>query len=235
MSAIGSSGESLSVERAVDRAAVARFLVPAHVHERGLGVEALAVGRRADLEVEVDLVLAARSRSARRACPCTSASAKPMRSKRACTWSPSTSIATPPIFFGSPYVSRPPIVACSVVIGMNSAYSPSTVPCRARTPNQPAPNTGMPVPMSTVAKRMRASGSDGSSGGGSTAGSRRDRSPRRRSPRSTRSSRWSPRPRGCAAASGGARVPNRSSVDRSAHQALMTCSGSNALQVESAG
>jgi hypothetical protein len=60
-------------------------------------------------------------------------------------------------------------VACSVVIGMNNAYSPSTVPCRARTPNQPAPNTGMPVPMSTVAKRIRARGSDGSSGGGNTA------------------------------------------------------------------
>ena len=60
-----------------------------------------------------------------------------MRSKRACTWSPSSSIVTPPIFFGSPYVSRPPTVACSVVIGMNSAYSPSTLPCRARTPNQP--------------------------------------------------------------------------------------------------
>src|SRR5712691_6677864 len=54
-------------------------------------------------------------------------------------------------------------------MGMNSAYSPSTLPCRALTPNHPAPNTGMPVPMSTVAKRIRARESDGSSGGGSTA------------------------------------------------------------------
>ncbi len=52
---------------------------------------------------------------------------------------------------------------------MNSAYSPSVPACRARTPNQPAPNVGIPVPMSTVANRMRASGSLGSSGGGSTA------------------------------------------------------------------
>ena len=92
-----------------------------------------------------------------------------MRSKRAEMWSPSRSMVTAPIFFGSPKVSRPPTVACSVVIGMNSAYSPSTLPWRARTPNHPAPNTGIPVPMSTVAKRMRASGSEGSSGGGSTA------------------------------------------------------------------
>src|SRR5437762_1771846 len=41
---------------AVDRATIARFLMAAYVYERGLGVEALAVGRRADLEVEVDLV-----------------------------------------------------------------------------------------------------------------------------------------------------------------------------------
>src|SRR4051794_22811721 len=52
---------------------------------------------------------------------------------------------------------------------MNSGYSPSTLPWRARTPNQPAPNTGMPVPMSTVANRSRARDSDGSSGGGNTA------------------------------------------------------------------
>src|SRR4051812_1699283 len=101
--------------------------------------------------------------------PRTSASGKPMRSKCAWSWSPFTSIATPPIFFGSPNVSRPPTVACSVVIGMNSGYSPSTLPCRARTPNQPAPNIGVPVPMLTVAKRMRARGSLGSSGGGNTA------------------------------------------------------------------
>src|SRR5438552_15216964 len=40
---------------AVDRATIARFLMAAYVYERGLGVEALAVGRRADLDVEVDL------------------------------------------------------------------------------------------------------------------------------------------------------------------------------------
>ena len=101
--------------------------------------------------------------------PLSRASGKPSRSNRASTWLPSTAIVTLPIFFGSPNVSRPPIVACSVVIGMNSGYSPSTLPCRARTPNQPAPNTGMPVPMSTVANRMRAMGSLGSSGGGNTA------------------------------------------------------------------
>jgi len=92
-----------------------------------------------------------------------------MRSKRATSASPSRSIDTAPIFLGSPKVSRPPMVACSVVIGMKSGYSPSTRPWRARTPNQPAPNTGMSGPIVTVAKRTRASGSDGSRGGGSTA------------------------------------------------------------------
>jgi hypothetical protein len=176
------------------------------VHERGLGVEAFAVGRRADLEVEVDFV------------------------------------ATPPIFLGSPKVSRPPTVDCSVVIGMNSAYSPSTFPCRARTPNQPAPNTGIPVPMLTVAKRIRARGSLGSSGGGNTA---------RITSRSVSHHTVTAvdqifavvasisRLRCCS----GTRAPYRvAAIDCSLslrflcrYQALMTCSWSNALHVESEG
>ena len=61
------------------------------------------------------------------------------------------------------------MVACSVLIGMNRAYSPSTSPCRARTPNQPAPKVGRPFPMSTTAMRSRAVGAADSSGRGRTA------------------------------------------------------------------
>ena len=54
---------------------------------------------------------------------------------------------TPPIFFGSPKVSRPPIVACSVVIGMNSGYSPSMPSVRGRARRtSPRRTPGCPCP-----------------------------------------------------------------------------------------
>ena len=100
-----------------------------------------------------------------------------MRAMPASIASPSRRAHTSPIFFGSPKVSRPPTVDCSVVIGMKIGYSPTRSSCRACTPNQPAPNAGRPG-ISTVVSVMRTSGSGpGASGGGSTAAISSGRSP----------------------------------------------------------